>query len=374
MTDKERLNTILRLRLFKSTEKELGDKVGLSLKVNHFNKQKPFTCEAFFSKFEEECKEYTHGEISLSWLLTQYKTTSKFFEKYIKNTGHEKNKRFIPYLLNYLYMGESPNDDAQHKKHIDLCGRYKDCNMDDEMNIGILLLMTYGLIPTFKNKRCQDVTNIIGDFNQAYNILQEISYSRKSGASIKFNEILCLKEMRKLIEKEKDGNDFLNRLLLIHITNDVLNRIFALEQPAKLIQYIRQIVTMDLELPRLWRCEDEALNIVWEFKSLNKDANCLCRKEIDCKDKKIHFYNLNRNEIDYNKKKIHITRYQLAFIDIGYKDFCYTFIIRPSFGWHNILKREQPENSLSFDYTDIEYVKDKHTVEKLIFTENSPVD
>ena len=67
MTDKERLNTILRLRLFKSTEKELGDKVGLSLKVNHFNKQKPFTCEAFFSKFEEECKEYTHGEISLLW-------------------------------------------------------------------------------------------------------------------------------------------------------------------------------------------------------------------------------------------------------------------------------------------------------------------
>lgn len=356
MTDKERLNTILRLRLFYSTEKELGDKVGLSLKGNHFSRQKPFACEAFFSKFSEECKEYTQGKVSLAWLLCQYETTSKFFKKYIENTSHETNKRFIPYLLNYLYKGETPNDGAQHLKDIILCERYDAYNKDDEMNIGIIILMTYGLIPTFKNKSSQDVTDIIDDFKKAYDILLEIAQSHQAGASTKYKEILCLKEMRKLIEEEQEGDNYLNRLLLIYITNDVLNRIFALEIPAKLRQYSKEIVPMDFELPRLWRCEEEADNIVWEFVPLNIDA-----------------YYLYRNEIDYKEKKIRFTKYQLTFKDIGYKDFCYTVIMRPSANWHNMLKREQPEDSISFDCTDIEYENDRYTVRELTFTIESPV-
>lgn len=213
MTDKERLNTILRLRLFYSTEKELGDKVGLSLTGNHFSRQKPFACEAFFSKFSEECKEYTQGKVNLAWLLCQYETTSKFFKKYIENTRHETNKRFIPYLLNYLYKGETPNDGAQHLKDIIICERYDAYNKDDEMNIGIIILMTYGLIPTFKNKSSQDVTDIIDDFKKAYDILLEIAQSHQAGASTKYKEILCLKEMRKLIEEEQEGDKYLNRLL-----------------------------------------------------------------------------------------------------------------------------------------------------------------
>lgn len=356
MTDKERLNTILRLRLFYSTEKELGNKVGLSLKGNHFSRQKPFACEAFFSKFSEECKDYTQGEMNLAWLLCQYETTSKFFMKYIKNTEHETNKRFIPYLLNYLYKGETLNNGVQHLKNITLCERYDAYNKNDEMNVGIIILMTYGLIPTFKNKSSQDVTDIIGDFKKAYDILLEIAQSHQSSASIKYKEILCLKEMRKLIEEEQKGDNNLNRLLLIHITNDVLNRVFALETPAKLRQYSKEIVPMDFALPRLWQCEEEADNIVWEFAPLNVDA-----------------YYLYRNEIDYKAKKIRFTKYQLIFKDIGYKDFCYTVIMRPSFNWHNILKREQPEDSISFDYTDIEYENDRHTVKELTFTSESPV-
>lgn len=132
----------------------------------------------------------------------------------------------------------------------------------------------------------------------------EIAQSHQVGASTKYKEILCLKEMRKLIEEEQEGDNYLNRLLLIYITNDVLNRIFALEIPAKLRQYSKEIVPMDFELPRLWRCEDEADNIVWEFVPLNIDA-----------------YYLYRNEIDYKEKKIRFTKYQLTFKDIGYKDF-----------------------------------------------------
>ena len=51
MTDKEKLNSILRLRLFYSTEKELSDLVGYNLKGNHFSRFKDFQCDAYFSKF-----------------------------------------------------------------------------------------------------------------------------------------------------------------------------------------------------------------------------------------------------------------------------------------------------------------------------------
>ena len=356
MTDKERLNTILRLRLFYSTEKELGNKVGLSLKGNHFNKQKPFACEAFFSKFSKECNDYTQGKVNLAWLLCQYETTSKFFKKYIENTKHETNKRFIPYLLNYIYKGETPSDGA-HPKDIILCERYDAYNKDDEMNVGILILMTYGLVPTFKNKSSQDVTDIVDDFNKAYDVLLEIAQAHQNGASIKFKEMPCLKEMRKLIEKAQEGYKYLNRLLLIYITNDVLNRVFALETPAKIRQYSKETIPMNFELPRLWRCEEEADNIVWEFLKLDN----------------IDDYYLKRIEIDYKEKKIRFTKYQLTFEDIGYKDFCLTFIARPSYNWHNMLKREQPEDSFSFDYTYIKYENDRHTVKELTFTSESPV-
>ena len=355
MTDKEKLNGILRLRLFFSTEKELSDLIGYNLKGNHFSRFKDFQCDAYFSKFEKECHDYTQGEVDLARLLYQYEATSKFFKKFIERTGHEANKHFIPYLLNYLYIGETTDDGVQHSKELILCERYDAYNSNGEMNIGLLLLMTYGLIPTFKNKSIQDVPNIIDDYQKAYNVLLEIAQSRQSGASTIYKEMLCLKEMRKLIEEERSGDKYLNRLLLIHITNDVLNRIFALEKPAKLRAYSKEIVPMDFELPRLWRCEEDADNIVWEFVPLNIDA-----------------YFLYRNEIDFHAKKIRFTKYQIVFKDFGYRDFCYTVIMRPAFNWHNMLKREQPEDSISFDYTDIEYEDDKHTVKQLTFTQESP--
>ena len=47
--------------------------------------------------------------------------------------------------------------------------------------------------------------------------------------------------------------------------------------------------------------------------------------------------------------------------------------MRPAFNWHNILKREQSDDSISFDYTDIEYEDDKRIVKKLTFTQESPL-
>ena len=106
MTDKEKLNSILRLRLFFSTEKELSDFIGYNLKGNHFSRFKTFQCDAYFSKFSELYRTYTQKEENLECLLYQYEATSCFFKKYIEKTSHEVNKEFISQLLHYLYTGD----------------------------------------------------------------------------------------------------------------------------------------------------------------------------------------------------------------------------------------------------------------------------
>ena len=354
MNHKEDLNSILRLRLLYSTEKELSDLIGYQLKGNHFNHFKPFQSEAYFSKFAHKCEEYTRGKIDLEKMLRQYDNTSRFFQQHIENTQHETSKIFVPILLNHLFLGSTEQSGMQRSKDILVSKLYDEYNKTKEMNIGILLLMTYGILPTFKNKSSQDITNICDDFQKAYDILFDIANQHKPASTTKCQEILCLKEMRQLIEEERNGDKYLNRILLIHITNDVLNRIFALLLPAKLKQFGEELKPMPLIMPdAYWRCDDEPDNIVWECKKINGDA-----------------YYLYRNEIVYKTKEIRYTRYQLKFMDLGYKDLCYTFIMQPIFNYNNMLKREQPGNSLSFDYTEIEYNKDG--VKQLNFTQHSP--
>lgn len=175
MTDKEKLNSILRLRLFFSTEKELSDFIGYNLKGNHFSRFKTFQCDAYFCKFSELYHSYTQSNESLEWLLYQYEATSNFFKKYIEKTSHEANKKFISLLLHYLYVGDF-GAPAPSRKVQQLCERYDACNREGEMNVGILLLITYGLLPTFKNKTAQDISDIADDFQEAYKILQKTAH------------------------------------------------------------------------------------------------------------------------------------------------------------------------------------------------------
>lgn len=355
--EKDYLNSILRLRLFYSTEKELSDIIGYKLKGNHFNKFKKFQAEAYFCKFTQECDMYTQGEIELEQLLIQYETTSKFFINYIKKTKFEENKAFVPYLLNYLFLDNNDDGDKRKTKEVKLCQRFYDYNRDGNMNVGILILLTYGLVPTFNNKTAQDIPNIIEDYKTVYNILLNISLAKHDKSSTKYTEMLCLKEMRRLIEEEEVGDHYLNRILLIHITNDVINRIYALMKPIKYKEFNNKIVTRDFDLYRLWRCPNEADNIIWEFVKCNNA---------------IGFY-LYRHEIDYKKKRVGFVKYHLTFQNIGIKDICATIIKRPSFDWHNILKKEQPEDSLSFDYTFLEFNTNESIINKLSFSKESPI-
>ena len=385
MTDKEKLNSILRLRLFYATERELSALVGYNLRGNHFSRFKPFQCEAYFSRFAEECRLQTQGAIDLETMLHQYKATSHFFQTRIARTAYESDKSFVHPLLDHLFLGSEASKETVGAKVSDLCNQYDKANADGEMNIGILLLITYGLLPTFGNKSIQDVPHIIGDFERAYALLMDIAKSHKEQANAKFREMLCLKEMRQLIEEERGGDRFLNRLLLIHITNDALRRIFAFVNPTRLKELNERLEPMALDLHGVWRCDDDAENVFWEFYRVNDMAHILYR-----------------NEIDYEQATIRYTQYQLMFKDFGYKDFdnkdfdnkdcsnkdfdnkacgnknfgnktfCYTIIMQPVANYNNLLGRELPDDAMSSDFTQVEYDR-KRTVNRLTFTVHSPL-
>lgn len=107
MTDKEKLNSILRLRLFFSTEKELSDFIGYNLKGNHFSRFKTFQCDAYFSKFSELYRTYTQKEENLECLLYQYEATSCFLRSILRRPVTRSTKNsfrscsiiFIPEIL-----------------------------------------------------------------------------------------------------------------------------------------------------------------------------------------------------------------------------------------------------------------------------------
>lgn len=356
MTDQEKLNAILRLRLFFSTESELSQYIEYKLKSNHFYRFNTFKADAYYSKFARLCSDYTMGKLDLDTVIEEYEATSKFYKHHVEGTAHERRKGFVTTLLERVFLGAAMQEEVA-PKDATLCERYAaESGKEKRPNIGMLLLMAYGLLPTFKNKRAQDVKDIVGDFQRAYEVLMEIAQSRKHRATTIYNEMLCLKEMRCLIDEAKAGDRYLNRLLLIDFTNTTLARIFALEDPVKQQEYSNELQPMDFVLPRFWRAEGEADNVVWEF--VEQDINC---------------YFLFRNEIDFQGKHILFTKYQLFFRDYGLSTSCYTIIMRPAFIYHNLLRWVQPDDAITFDFTDFEYDEDGKTLKQMRFTIESPL-
>lgn len=347
----KKLNAILKLRLFYSTKKEYCDNLDLkSLGSNKFNKLKnrPFVCDAYYSQFIKECNEATDGKVDLEDLLLQYECTSKFFVDYIKGTAHETKKAFISPLLNYIYMDEKPDDTVQPRKNI--IEKYESRNKKGHMNIGILILLTYGLMPPLSERmKDQDVENINADFQKAYEILAEIAQSHQSGNIVDFEGHPGLAPFREIEERASKENITLNRnrIHLIDMFNFVLDHIFVFKKPEKLLQTLRDLPPIELDLQRLWHRDNDPDNVVWEIVPFPELKGFL----------------LFRNEIDKNGKEVRFTKYQLW----GGEE-CAT-IIYPSCVWHTVLRKKIPNDSYSsvFIRKGYSYKSDKRIVKTIDF-------
>ena len=356
MTPKEKLNSLLRLRLIFSTEKELSAYIGYQLKGNHFNRFKEFQSDAYFSKFSEMCLNYSNSKVDLARLLEQYRTVSVFYKRWIDGTSRKASPEFIMPILLHIYKCEHLVD-CFSCKELMLYEKFKQTvqtHNDTTISASLLLLMAYGLIPTYNNKSSQDVADIIGDFQAAYDILRDIEEGLKPAAYTRFEELPCLKTMRRLIEEERAGDKFLCRLRLIIITQDALNRIFAMLNPARIHDYTDEILPMSFTMPRFMYDENEPENCFYEFER----NSCMG-------------YNVYHRSINREERTIHSSRYQVIFEDIDERDVCRCIIMRPNHLYYTVLQEELPTDCMAYEYTDFAYKKDTKEVAWLSFEQDS---
>ena len=356
MSYKEKLNAILRLRLMFSTEREMSERIGYQLHGNHFNRMKPFQCEAYFCWFANFCSELTQGRLELNALLRQYEATSDFYKAHIEGTAHERNKAFLPHLLRHAYMGAQHAEGAQDSKLLLLCEQYDQRNREGDLNPAILLLITHGIIPTFCHKKDQDITNLAADLRRVHDLLRDIAERIMDESFAKFSDHLCLRDIREMAKMAEEDKGTANRVSLIFATAEALSSIYANLDPNMMRLQAKRQAVLDITLPRLMRCDADADNVVWELTYMPHLA----------------MYLAIRNEIDQRRKVIRYSRYQLAFYDFGDRDMCGTKIIRPHFAYYCTLGRDLPADCYSYDYTDIAYEADRKTVKTLTFNLDSP--
>ena len=356
MQAKDKLNAILRLRLFFPTEKELSHLIGYQLKGNHFNRVRPFVAEMYLSHFAAMCHKMTDRQIALEPLLQQYEATSRFYFRYIKGRTIAREPRAIDHIISYAVLGHANTDETIPAKELAVCEQYAASDRDDFLSPAILLLLSEQLLPSFENKQQQDVDDILGDFSRAYERLMDFAHHNRRGDSTYYNELLCLKEMRDFIDCSQDDREGVNRLTLIYFTSVALQSIFALKQPDKLHDLINQTEVMCFNLRRFWHREGSMDYEFWEFAETP-----------------MMMYQLWRYVVDKAAKRICKTSYTLIFKDFGTKEMCYSLIIRPPYAYCCTLGKEMPTDAIAYDYTEIEYAENGRDVAKLSFVDDSPM-
>ena len=356
MTDKEKLNCILRLRLFYSTEEEYSELIGYKLEGNRFNKFKLFKCEAYYSKFAEMCGIYTSGKINLTELLLQYRATSKFFKNYIEKTKNEHNRNLIILILNYLYLDVTPDKNSYNKKEIELYNLYIKKDQEEKMNVCILILIINGLIPTFNKKNNQNITDILNDFKKLYSILLGLFDTYKENAIIAFDELPTLKLIYKCINGDLGNCKYLNRIRMIFFTDVVINEIFSLLIPTKFKDEIQQVKPTVLNFPSLWHFDDEPENIFWNLSSTNSNG----------------YYTLTYYNIDYKSREIEVIPYNIFFTGTSVQNIYVATINTPAYIYNLLLKRQQPNDSVFV--TPVEIINENrcNKIKEIIFINESP--
>ena len=101
------LNQVVRLRLFRNTNKELSEYIGYNLLSNNsIRKISPFTAKCIFRELCRETQKQTKQIMTLEEVLEQYRLASAFFEKYIKGRKRLLQTENIYVLLRYCYIDD----------------------------------------------------------------------------------------------------------------------------------------------------------------------------------------------------------------------------------------------------------------------------
>ena len=215
----EQLNAIKRTCLFCNSQKELADMTEIPSLVhnNNFDKIGEDKRISLYDSFNEEYQKYANtSSASLNRLMKEYEKTSEFFtsNELAKWKALSEKETILEILRCVFYSHELPRKNRRLKEFIAELYDHEDNRFRlPGINISILILIAYRILPTYKSKKGA-VTDIKADYARVKDLLDTF---HEQYAFTEANIIIDGFEER--ISKEEIK---LNRLALLTMFDDVV--------------------------------------------------------------------------------------------------------------------------------------------------------
>ena len=228
----DRLNAIKRTFLFSNTLKEFADKVGVSSLADNNNFDKVGTEKriAIFNSLNEEYQRYLESsQFTLEDMLRNYKCTSEFYtSKELSKQSVLSEKESILKMMECLFFTHKLTDDKKLNKFLlDIYIPEDDKIKIPNLDLSILLLLLYKVIPTYQSKRGA-VEDIKADYHKVNDLLTEF---HNHLGSFELNHTKFFWEKRL-----NNGEIELNRLSLITLfdytvySRDLINHLSTVQE------------------------------------------------------------------------------------------------------------------------------------------------
>ncbi len=283
----ELLNQVVRLRLFRNTNRELGEYIGYNLQSNNSIKNiSPFTARCIFHELGRETQLQLEDEFDLEFILESYKVASKFYDKYFKGKKKIHQKENLVILLKYYYINDYqiPEEKLFLKEIVSEIFK-------KSIHVPILLLLILDIIPLYTSKK-GDAKNLLGDFNTIFSFIKEF---------IQHDESLYYLPILSRFEKEA-RSIYCNRLYLIYVTLMSFETYRGFKNPTDLYAMMNKarenVIVFDLD--NYFWVAPKTLSVpavFWRF---------VCTETND--------YLLFQYSISTEKKSICYTRYEVTFM------------------------------------------------------------
>lgn len=284
----DRLNRVVRLRLFRNTNRELSEYIGYKLESNNsITRIPPFAARCIFHELCREVQEQLAQEVDLEQWLVAYDTASAFFKLHICGRKRVLCEEDLFILLNYMYTDGCSLPVEKRYLH-----KLAAAITEQEIDVPILLLLMLDVLPSYISKK-GNVKDVLGDFYRVYRFLRAF-VARHS----LFDEFPVLERF----EKQVREGVYCNRLFLIYVTAVTLNTFECYANPRKLYA-----LSADTDSIKLFLDVD---NAIWVEPAMCAAPSVFWRFEfLDTND-----YFLYRYAVNTEKRKLVYVRYEVTFV------------------------------------------------------------
>ena len=234
------LNAIKRTCLFCNSNEELAERTGVPSLANNNNFDKVGSDKrvATFMSFNKEYQEYSSSmKVELMDFMEMYNETSEFYKK--NELGSSKSistKEAILDIIGCIFFSQGLPKDKKVCKFISMIYEHKtDTIIHPDVNIPLLLLIIYKIIPTYTSK-----SGNVSDISLDYAKLKALSSECYERFSITDDwTMLEVFERRFGITDEKTTPSKLNRMALITLFESVINNIYNTVNTGSLLDCYR---------------------------------------------------------------------------------------------------------------------------------------